>query len=629
MRVAWFVPSLAFVVVVCLAAPAVAHPGNEWAIGPVPHDRIPHVHDDVPNVGGPSTPAFTDDFRILSHLELPGRASDADIALYDHGNRGLFAYIGSWRDRCRNDGVKIVDVSNPRHPHVRAVAKAPGDSFSSEDMDIVPIGDRAVMGVGLQACGRHGRNAFAFFDVTKPRHPRILSLLRTPTGVHELDLVVRPDDTVLAIGSTPFADNGWKYFDSNKSGEVHIVDISKPRQPDRLARWSIIDDTDLLSIGGDPYESSFQGMGGFSAVYAHSVRAADEGMTAYVSYWDAGVVKLDISDPSAPAVAGRTQFEAGDDGEAHSMFPLDVGSTRYLLQNDEDYDPDSPIRVQSSATGSQVFSGLDMWWMPQDLNVTGPISGDVVDAGDGCQGTDYAAAEGNIVLVDTRDFFYEGIIDGWPEAPCRLIKQTKLAARNGATALVSNFQSPDDPWAWPFSRPDGIPKGEDMVVAQISDGDELAQAIRNDGGAVTMTLEPTEPAVGFLRIFDESSASDDDGDGVVEFEQVGSFADLPHVIGDLTPPQGGVWSIHNTEVLGNRAYASWYSHGIVALDMSDPTAPQLAGQFVPEGHPRAQVWGVAIDPNTGLIYTSDILSGLWIVRPTGDAAVTASNASSG
>jgi len=81
-------------------------------------------------------------------------------------------------------------------------------------------------------------------------------------------------------------------------------------------------------------------------------------------------------------------------------------------------------------------------------------------------------------------------------------------------------------------------------------------------------------------------------------------------------------------VNNERAYSSWYSHGIVALDLSDPEQPTLAGQFVPAGArfqpifgpPGAQVWGVAIDPNTGIIYASDMRSGLWIVRPTGDAA---------
>jgi hypothetical protein len=96
----------------------------------------------------------------------------------------------------------------------------------------------------------------------------------------------------------------------------------------------------------------------------------------------------------------------------------------------------------------------------------------------------------------------------------------------------------------------------------------------------------------------------------------------------LSPP-AGTWTIHNTETLGDRAYSSWYSHGIVALDLTDPNAPQFAGQFVPATSSRfasslgpgpAEVWGVAIDPTTGLVYASDMRSGLWIVRPVGAAA---------
>jgi hypothetical protein len=93
--------------------------------------------------------------------------------------------------------------------------------------------------------------------------------------------------------------------------------------------------------------------------------------------------------------------------------------------------------------------------------------------------------------------------------------------------------------------------------------------------------------------------------------------------GQLFPPDGG-WSIHNTEVLGDRAYSSWYSHGIVALDVRHPTRPAKVGQFVPPppagGEPPfALVWGVATDRETGIVYASDINSGLWIVRPTGRA----------
>ena len=67
------------------------------------------------------------------------------------------------------------------------------------------------------------------------------------------------------------------------------------------------------------------------------MRAADVGRTAYISYWDGGILKFDISNPSAPVCLGRTIYPAGSSGDGHSMTPYEVGGTRYILQNDEDF----------------------------------------------------------------------------------------------------------------------------------------------------------------------------------------------------------------------------------------------------------------------------------------------------
>ena len=114
-------------------------------------------------------------------------------------------------------------------------------------------------------------------------------------------------------------------------------------------------------------------------------------------------------------------------------------------------------------------------------------------------------------------------------------------------------------------------------------------------------------------------------------EEVTKFDDLRYVH-DLEGPIG-FWSIHNTEVRGDRAYSAWYSHGIVALDLSPlaaatPGNPVMVGQFVPEADvpPSTEflppgvpiVWGVFTGAS-GLVYVSDIASGLWIVDPTGPA----------
>ena len=597
---------------------AIASAGRTEELAGHPH----HIDPPLDAVGRPH-PAVLDNFRVLSHVRMPGRQAAADISFFDHRRWGQFAYVGSFREPCTTDGVRIFDVNQPRRARLAAIAELPRTyRTSTEDISVERVGERTILAGGLQACGRRGKNALALWDVTRPWNPELLSVLRTPGGVHELDLAPREDGTVLALLATPFVEFGNTYFGEHGGGEFRIVDITRPRHPTRVSTWGIIRDSDLPTFGGDPIESSYQGMDTFfAAIYAHSVRDADQGMTAYVSYWDAGIVKLDISDPENPIFLGRTFYEVGDSGDGHSMFPLDVDGTRYIIQNDEDYAPDSPIAVSSSETGATSFNGMHEPWMPQTLWDTGAITGDVWDAGDGCQSSDYSGADSAIALVDTADPFYEGIIDGWT-VPCTLRRQVTFAAANGATALLSNLVGPDDPYPFPYQRPGSVGDAEDMVVAQVADADGLAEALRSASGTATVTLEPTTPAVGYVRIFDESQVADLDGDGIArEFTEVATFTEPEHVFGDLTPPAAGIWSVHNTEVSGDIAYSSWYSHGIVAWDLSDITSPIQVGQFRPptrQGWPFT--WGVAFDPTTGLVFSSDLRGGLWVVKPTGAAA---------
>jgi hypothetical protein len=144
-------------------------------------------------------------------------------------------------------------------------------------------------------------------------------------------------------------------------------------------------------------------------------------------------------------------------------------------------------------------------------------------------------------------------------------------------------------------------------------------------------LEAQRPSWGFMRVFDATT-------GV----QVAKFDGLPNV--HALPAPVGDWSIHNNEVVGNLSYASWYSNGVVALDLRplnkpNPGDPVLVGQFLPPGAPSQapgiipdnvpEVWGVAIRDADGhengdtsselTIFVSDMNSGLWIVRPTGVA----------
>jgi hypothetical protein len=75
---------------------------------------------------------------------------------------------------------------------------------------------------------------------------------------------------------------------------------------------------------------------------------------------------------------------------------------------------------------------------------------------------------------------------------------------------------------------------------------------------------------------------------------------------------------------------SWYSDGVRVVDASDPTHLREVAHVIPPAAQNPvkpsqrgvltntpQVWGVAHDESTGLMYASDMNSGLWILRRTG------------
>ena len=89
----------------------------------------------------------------------------------------------------------------------------------------------------------------------------------------------------------------------------------------------------------------------------------------------------------------------------------------------------------------------------------------------------------------------------------------------------------------------------------------------------------------------------------------------------------GDFVIHNNFLVGDTLYESWYTDGVRVLDVSDPAHPEEVAYFVPPATENpvkpsqrgtltntTQVWGVVEDD--GLVYASDMNSGLWILERT-------------
>jgi len=111
--------------------------------------------------------------------------------------------------------------------------------------------------------------------------------------------------------------------------------------------------------------------------------------------------------------------------------------------------------------------------------------------------------------------------------------------------------------------------------------------------------------------------------------QIGAYK-TPNASG-TSDPAAGDYSLHNNLLVGTDVYMSWYSDGVRVVDTSDASHPVEVAYFVPPAgrnsvkpsqrgvlDNQTQVWGVVVDEATGLIYASDMNTGLWILRRTDD-----------
>ena len=89
----------------------------------------------------------------------------------------------------------------------------------------------------------------------------------------------------------------------------------------------------------------------------------------------------------------------------------------------------------------------------------------------------------------------------------------------------------------------------------------------------------------------------------------------------------GTYSVHNVVVETTddktKAYVSWYSDGMLVLDVSDPANPVEVGRFLDDstngGNPN-DFWGVYKEVGSPWIYGSDRSGGLYVFKEKGSGS---------
>jgi hypothetical protein len=548
---------------------------------------------------------------VLGMHDLGGNGLNADLWLH-HG----VAYVGTSAedsDRlrgCPGAGVRVVDLADPSQPTlVSSLAQHPGTS--AEVMRVRSVETPAFQGdllaVGLQACRPDGLRGLELWDVTDPRAPKQLSFFEVISaeadllgGVHELDLVQRLDGRVLALLTVPLSEARHP----EHLGDVRIVDVTDPRAPRPLADWGA---KTQLGLDND------QGQGIDVLVRGHGIHATADGLRAYASYWDAGVVILDLADPAVPRLVGRTSFPPSEEGNAHSVDLAQ--SERVLVEADEVLVVDRrlmQIDVPADLAGS-VLAGGGLPAPPWDDTST--VTAELAYLGRGCPAGDWTSELGAPVHLDEADPYSadpHGRIALLDRGLCSLAVKLDRAHAAGAVGavIVNTSNRPFAPFA--NARPLGA-KG-----ISRSDGERLkAELVAGRPVRVTLAGELVEyEDFGGLRFWDIADAA--------QPRPIGTFrtkrSRVDRVAGPSTP---GLFTAHNPIVRDDLLFVSWYSDGVRVVDIRDPAAPrELAAWLPPDGMPPNAVripfvegpliWGVAAEGD--LVVATEMSSGLYVLR---------------
>ncbi|MEE9164014.1 MAG: hypothetical protein V3U17_04405 [Thermoplasmata archaeon] len=332
--------------------------------------------------GGLASPG--EGLYLISHLG-PQDEPDFQVTTADIWAYGEFVYLGTVS--CSTKGVKVIDISDPATPRLATTILAPANSRIS-DVKVAgvntPFFDGVLLAHSDERCGPGGFRGFHLYDVTDPTNPTLFASFGAG-GVHNLYLYAVADRAYVLLAipyGEVFGTGGHPFSD------LLIVNVTNPAEPRLESAWTIGRDAGLafgapgftdpnLPPGSDctpPAGTPVLCRGDFPAVFLHDVWVGEDGQVAYLSYWDAGLVLVDISHPANPVFLGygwEPLTFGSEEGNAHSAVPARGGEL--VLVADEDFqpepygflrifdtsDPSNPVQIGAFATENSLIATPD------------------------------------------------------------------------------------------------------------------------------------------------------------------------------------------------------------------------------------------------------------------------------
>ncbi len=592
------------------------------------HDEITFEDGGIAvNLGAPLVPTSDIRFDVVSdgpqgawrsQLKLAGRGervrANATTDVWVHGD---YAYIGTFMDPCGDGevgeaGVQVFDVRDPQT--IGRVGSLPSVKGSRvNDVKVAAMNGGDILVHSNERCARDGAGGFEIYDVDDPLNPVHLAHVRTDVvnktlredpdhqdeGVHNLYLFSRDGRDYVAAQVYTFLGN-FQIFDITEPENARLVSSFGPEVLEFPGvDWVSETDEDLFDEAR-AYLSD--GFGQSANRYLHDHYITGDGMTAYLAHWDAGLIRLDLSDIANPRVVSVALEPLSEDGEvnSHSVWTTADGTT--VVEGEEDFDPYSTT-VQ---TESSTFMSVEGPILTPIASLPGEtLSGPTVYVGRGCEGMPEASSDAQLALI--------------LRGGCTFTFKTTMAKQAGYAGVIV-FNTKADGEALVQMGGDA-PTDISGAFVGHSVGLELAQV--NDVSELEVGMTGQEVTVGTsasgwsgLRIWDYS----DPANPVLASTFNTRCSAYPD---GETCNSEGIYSSHNLIIEGNKAYVSWYAEGVLVIDISDPYNPVEVARF--KGADETfeaknggvqDVWGIHKLPGSPFIYASDRNGGLYVLEDT-------------
>lgn len=522
----------------------------------------------TPRPAATATPIITGPhFEQVGGLKLkpPTSGRHADLTLYKD-----VVLLGSQPGSCPAENqITLIDVSDPTNPELAGYS--PTVKYASlEDMDVVRIGEQDIAVLGIQPCREATKPGIQIVDITDPTAPLELARFETNLGVHELDVTITASGQALALLAAPTNNAFGTTPKPEDRGELWIVDISDPSQPTMLSRWGIDQKPDWQAL-----DYADRTRGNFPGIFLHSVRASSNSQRAYLSYWDGGVIILDIQDPKQPIYLGQTPYPALAEGDAHSV--VDWNDGQMLALNNEDFSNDQ-AKISHPALAEPDYAHE----LPFGGKLDAPLSAKILAIGQACDAeAEYPDFRGLFVLAEM--------------AGCSIEQKLQIAQNGEAAALLIYANAPFEE----LQYGDDVDLVDNFDLPMFTISSTTAAALLSQPEAEA-TLESYFDGGGAIQFFDLSDPS--------QPVEVGRY-NTPNSINETLRSNP---TVHNSEVQGQYLYASWYQDGLRMLDISDPSQPQSVASWPLNNSPRVALWGVQVRDQ--FVYVSDFNYGLYVLE---------------